>query len=71
MAMFEEPRALGEPQKTVSTVVTTGDPTDVGAELSTHTLSDLMDANRTVKKNAVESQNKWQIHPFPKGQTTA
>ena len=51
-AMCEEPPALGEPQKTVSTVVTTGDPTEVATEVSTHTLSDLMDANRAVKKRS-------------------
>ena len=64
MAMFEEPRALGEPQKTVSTVVTTGDPTDVGAELSTHTLSDLMDANRTVKKTQLKAKTSGRSTPF-------
>ena len=63
-AMCEEPPALGEPQKTVSTVVTTGDPTEVATEVSTHTLSDLMDANRAVKKTQLKAKTNGRTTPF-------
>ena len=63
-AMCEEPHALGEPQKTVSTMVTTGDPANIGTELSTHSLSDLMEADRKVKKTQLKAKTSSRNTPF-------